>query len=57
MSTLGTGTFPLQQVAATIEQIGWKGWVENEEERDDHSQNGLKVIAPAFKAMKEAFTS
>jgi inosose dehydratase len=52
---LGTGTFPLHEVAATIIQIGWKGWVENEEERADHSQTGLKVIAPAYKAMKEAF--
>jgi len=55
--TLGTGTFPLAQVAATIKQIGWKGWVENEEEREDHSQNGLKVIAPAYKALREAFLS
>jgi sugar phosphate isomerase/epimerase len=54
---LGTGDFPLRQVADTIRKIGWKGWVENEEERADHSQAGLKVIAPAFKAMKEAFTS
>jgi sugar phosphate isomerase/epimerase len=54
---LGTGDFPLHQVAATIEQIGWKGWVENEEERADHSQGGEKVIAPAYKAMREAFTS
>jgi inosose dehydratase len=54
---LGTGDFPLHQVAATIEQIGWKGWVENEEERADHSQTGLHVIAPAYKAMTEAFTS
>lgn len=53
---LGTGTFPLHEVAATILEIGWKGWVENEEERADHSQAGLKVIAPAYKAMKEAFT-
>jgi inosose dehydratase len=54
---LGTGDFPLRQVAATITEIGWKGWVENEEERADHSQGGLAVIAPAFKAMKEAFLS
>jgi sugar phosphate isomerase/epimerase len=54
---LGTGDFPLRQVAATIKQIGWKGWVENEEERADHSQGGVKVIAPAYKAMREAFTS
>ena len=53
---LGTGTFPLREVAQTIIKIGWKGWVENEEERADHSQSGLKVIAPAYKAMKEAFT-
>lgn len=53
---LGTGTFPLHEVANTILQIGWRGWVENEEERADHSQTGLKVIAPAFQAMKEAFT-
>jgi inosose dehydratase len=57
LSTLGTGTFPLAQVAATIKQIGWKGWVENEEEREDSSKNGVDVVAPAFKAMKEAFTS
>jgi sugar phosphate isomerase/epimerase len=55
--TLGTGTFPLAQVAATIKQIGWRGWVENEEERDDLSKNGAEVIAPAYRAMKEAFTS
>ena len=54
---LGTGDFPLHQVVATIRQIGWKGWVENEEERADHSQAGLKVIAPAYKAMREAFES
>jgi inosose dehydratase len=53
---LGTGTFPLREVARTILQIGWKGWVENEEERADHSQGGLKVIAPAYQAMEEAFS-
>lgn len=53
---LGTGTFPLHEVAATIREIGWRGWVENEEERADHSQAGLKTIEPAYKAMKEAFT-
>jgi len=53
--TLGTGTFPLAEVAHTIEQIGWKGWVENEEEREDHSQHGAEVVRPAFKAMEEAF--
>jgi inosose dehydratase len=57
LSTLGTGTFPLAQVAAAIKQIGWKGWVENEEEREDSSKNGADAVAPAYKAMKEAFTS
>ncbi len=54
---LGAGDFPLRQVAATIEEIGWKGWVENEEERADHSQTGLEVIGPAYKAMMEAFSA
>lgn len=53
--TLGTGTFPLKQVATTIKEIGWKGWVENEEERENLSHNGAKVIEPAYRAMKEAF--
>ena len=53
---LGTGTFPLRQVAETIIAIGWKGWIENEEERADHSQEGLKVIAPAYRAMMGAFS-
>lgn len=55
--SLGQGTFPLTEVAATIKQIGWRGWVENEEEREDHSQTGMKVIAPAHKALMEAFSS
>lgn len=53
--TLGTGTFPLRQVARTIEEIGWRGWVENEEEREDLSHSGAKVIEPAYRAMKDAF--
>jgi len=40
-----------------LKQIDWIGWVENEEEREDHSHTGLEVIAPAYKAMKEAFAS
>ena len=54
--SLGSGTFPLAEVAATLKQIGWSGWVENEEEREDLSKTGLEVIAPAYKAMKEAFS-
>lgn len=55
LTTLGTGTFPLKQVAETIEQIGWHGWVENEEEREDLSRTGAQVIEPAYKAMRGAF--
>lgn len=55
--TLGTGTFPLKEVARTIQQSGWKGWVENEEEREDLSHSGSKVVEPAYKAMKDAFTA
>lgn len=54
--SLGQGTFPIQQVANTIKQIDWKGWVENEEEREDLSKTGAEVILPAYAAMKEAFS-
>lgn len=54
--SLGQGTFPIHQVADTIKQIGWKGWVENEEEREDLSKTGAEVIQPAYTAMKEAFS-
>lgn len=49
--------FPLAKVAATEKQIHWKGWIENEEEREDLSKTGAQVIAPAYKAMKEAFSA
>ena len=55
--TLGTGTFPLAEVAATIKQIGWTGWIENEEERENLSHSGAQVIEPAYRAMREAFSS
>jgi inosose dehydratase len=54
--SLGQGTFPIQQVANTIDQVRWKGWVENEEEREDLSKTGAEVIQPAYTAMKEAFS-
>jgi inosose dehydratase len=56
LTTLGTGSFPLAEVAKTIEQIGWRGWVENEEEREDLSKNGAEVIRPAYEAMTKAFS-
>jgi len=53
--SLGQGTFPLAAVAFTLKDVRWKGWMETEEEREDHSKRGLEVIAPAYQAMKEAF--
>ena len=52
---LGAGSFPLAQVAATLKQLGWKGWVLNEEEREDGSKLGAGVIEPAFEALQKAF--
>jgi inosose dehydratase len=52
---LGEGTFPLGEVAATLKQLDWKGWVLNEEEREDGSKQGLTVIEPAFRALQKAF--
>ena len=53
---LGQGSFPLVEVAATLKQLQWKGWVLNEEEREDGTKAGLAVIDPAFKALQGAFT-
>ena len=52
---LGEGGFPLAEVAATLKQLQWKGWVLNEEEREDGTKGGLSVIDPAFKALRGAF--
>jgi inosose dehydratase len=52
---LGEGSFPLAGVAATLKQLNWKGWVLNEEEREDGSKHGLSVIEPAFQALQKAF--
>jgi inosose dehydratase len=52
---LGQGSFPLAEVAATLKQLQWKGWVLNEEEREDGTKGGLSVIDPAFKALRGAF--
>jgi inosose dehydratase len=52
---LGEGTFPLAEVAATIKHLNWKGWVLNEEEREDGSKHGLSVMEPAFQALQKAF--
>ncbi len=52
---LGEGTFPLAEVAAVLKRAGWRGWVLNEEEREDGTKAGLKFIKPAFHAMQRAF--
>jgi len=54
---LGQGSFPLAEVAATLKQLRWKGWVLNEEEREDGTKGGLGVIDPAFKALRGAFAA
>jgi inosose dehydratase len=52
---LGTGTFPLAEVAATLIHLKWQSWVLNEEEREDGSKLGLKVMEPSFQALQKAF--
>jgi inosose dehydratase len=52
---LGSGTFPLAEVAAALTHLRWKGWVLNEEEREDGSKLGLKVMEPSFQALRKAF--
>lgn len=52
---LGEGTFPLAAVAGTLKHLDWKGWVLNEEEREDGSKQGLSVMEPAFHALQKAF--
>jgi sugar phosphate isomerase/epimerase len=52
---LGQGSFPLAEVAATLKQLQWRGWVLNEEEREDGSKGGLSVVEPAYKALRGAF--
>ncbi|SFS13717.1 Sugar phosphate isomerase/epimerase [Granulicella pectinivorans] len=52
---LGQGTFPLRQVASSLERAKWSGWVINEEEREDGTKSGLVVLQPAYTALKGAF--
>jgi inosose dehydratase len=55
--SLGQGTFPLAQVAATLEQLHWSGWAINEEEREDSTKGGRNFIEPAYQAMRGAFST
>jgi sugar phosphate isomerase/epimerase len=52
---LGEGSFPLAEVAATLKQLHWSGWVLNEEEREDGTKLGRSVMEPSFAALKRAF--
>jgi inosose dehydratase len=54
---LGAGSFPLAEVAATLKQLEWKGWVLNEEEREDGTKLGLTVMEPSFAALQKAFSA
>jgi inosose dehydratase len=54
---LGQGTFPLAEVATTLEQLHWSGWAINEEEREDSTKGGRDFIAPAYAAMRGAFSA
>jgi inosose dehydratase len=54
---LGAGSFPLAEVAATLKHLEWKGWVLNEEEREDGTKLGLAVMEPAFEALQKVFPS
>jgi len=53
---LGTGTLPLLDIAHSLEQLHWRGWVECEEERLDGVKHGDEYLRPAFTALKEAFS-
>jgi inosose dehydratase len=53
---LGSGTLPLHDIAHTLEQLHWRGWVECEEERLDGVKHGDEYLSPAFSALKEAFS-
>lgn len=52
---LGEGSFPLADVAGTLKQLHWQGWVLNEEEREDGTKLGRNVMETAFAATRKAF--
>jgi len=54
---LGEGSFPLREVATTLQDLHWKGWAINEEEREDQVKRGDTVIEPAFRALHAAFSA
>jgi sugar phosphate isomerase/epimerase len=52
---LGSGDFPLRQVAATLKKFSWQGWVLAEEERADGSKPGEQAVRPAMEALRKFF--
>ncbi len=52
---LGSGDFPLPEVAATLKRIGWQGWVLAEEEREDGSKPAEQAVGPAMAALRKYF--
>lgn len=52
---LGEGDFPLSEVARSLREKNWSGWVLAEEEREDGSKFGTGVMRPAHLALKQAF--
>ena len=53
---LGSGDFPLAQVAAVLKKTGWRGWALAEEEREDGSKPGEAAAAPAIAALRKQFS-
>jgi inosose dehydratase len=54
---LGEGSFPLKEVATTLQELHWKGWAINEEERENGVKLGVSVIEPAYRALRGAFSA
>jgi sugar phosphate isomerase/epimerase len=54
---LGAGQFPLKEVTAALQRVGWNGWALNEEEREDGSKPGDEAVQPAYAALRRAFAS
>ncbi len=52
---LGEGEFPLAQVAQTLINSDWMGWVLTEEERENGSKPGIAAVKPAREALKRTF--
>jgi hypothetical protein len=47
----------LKEVAATLQELHWKGWAINEEERENGVKLGASVIEPAYRVLRGAFSA